>query len=158
LAAWLVSILRRAAEFFQAFAAFVPGLGIEGADVAALVERQTGAGLAPEEYVLRGSLDGARRLPEPGGLVEASGEDALAVGAERGGNRLVLKLQWGADRSGNHGGVMLQRRAERLAGRAFPQARGVVCACGDDALAVGAERGGNHIVLMLQRRADWRAG
>jgi hypothetical protein len=83
------SILRRAAEFFQAFAAFVPGLGIEHADVAALVERQTGAGLAPEEDVLRGSLDGARRLPEPGGLVVTCGDDALAIGAERGGNHPI---------------------------------------------------------------------
>src|SRR6516225_751611 len=101
----------RAAEFFQAFAAVVPGLGIEDADVAALVERQAGAGLAPQEDVLRGSLDGARRLPEPGGLVPACGDDALAVGAECGGN---------------HTAFMLQRRAERLSGRAVPQARGLV--------------------------------
>jgi hypothetical protein len=71
---------RGAAEFFQAFAALVPGLGIEDADVAALVERQAGAGLAPTEDVLRGSLDGARRLPEPGGLVMTCGNDAIAVG------------------------------------------------------------------------------
>jgi hypothetical protein len=79
----LASILWRAAEFFQAFAAFVPGLGIEGTDVAALVERQTGADLAPEEDVLRSSLDGARRLPEPGGFVPTCGDDARAVGAVR---------------------------------------------------------------------------
>jgi hypothetical protein len=53
----------RTAEFFQAFAAFEPGLDVEDADVAALVERQAGAGLAPEEDVLRGSLDGRGRPP-----------------------------------------------------------------------------------------------
>ena len=78
----------RAAEFFQAFAAFVPGLGIEDADVAALVEGQAGADLAPKEDVLRSSLDGARRLPKPRGIA-ASGDDAVTVGAERGGNHLV---------------------------------------------------------------------
>src|SRR5262245_58100740 len=45
---------RRAAEFFEAFATFVPGLGIEDADVAVLIDRQAGADLAPEEDVLRG--------------------------------------------------------------------------------------------------------
>jgi hypothetical protein len=39
---------RRAAEFFQAFAAFVPALGIADADVAVLIKRQAGADLAPE--------------------------------------------------------------------------------------------------------------
>jgi hypothetical protein len=42
----------------------VPGLGVEDADVAVIVERQTGANLAPEEDLPRGSLDRARRLPD----------------------------------------------------------------------------------------------
>ena len=53
---------------------------------------------------------------------------------------------------------MLQGRPERLAGRAVPHARGIVFACGDDALAVGAERGGTYLGLMTQRRAKRLAG
>src|SRR4051794_20166627 len=101
-------------------------------DVAALVERQAGAGLAPEEDVLRGSLHGARNLPEPGDLlvvcgaaprIVTCGDDTLAVGAERGDKHRIL---------------MLKRRAERLAGDTVPYPRGLVVAGGDDALAVGA--------------------
>jgi hypothetical protein len=73
--------------------------------VAALVERQAGADFAPEEDVLRGSLNGAWCLPEPGGLVPACGDDALAVGAKRGGKHPVF---------------LLQPRTDRLAGNAVP--------------------------------------
>jgi hypothetical protein len=89
-------VLRQAAEFFEAFAAFEPGLGIEDADLAAFVERQARAGLTPEEDVLRRSQDGARLL-EPGRVVRACGDDALAVRAEGHGTDLALMLQGWSD-------------------------------------------------------------
>jgi hypothetical protein len=137
---------RRAAELFQARPAFVPGRGAQGADFAVLVERQSGADLAPEKDALGVADHWAKDQPEPGGLVVACGDDGFAVGAEG---------------SGSNEAWMLKQRSERLAAGAVPEPGGVL-ACGQDALALGTEGGdnngveggGNNPAMVLKRRAD----
>ena len=71
-------MLRRAAELLQALAALLPFGGAQDADVAALVEGQAGADFAPQDDVLRRAGGQLRHFPDPGGLVMACGDDALA--------------------------------------------------------------------------------
>src|SRR5262245_53856441 len=66
------------------------------------------------------------RIPQPRGLVERRGHDALAVGAERCAAYIFV--------------VFHEPLADRLAGLRIPQPRRVVAGRRDDAFAVGAER------------------
>ena len=97
-------------------------------------------------WPLSGSPIGCRlRRPRSAPSCLGRGDDALAVGAERGALAPVL--------------VAPERLADRLAGRGVPDPRRLVLGRGDDALAVRAERRALHnIIMAFERLADRLAG
>ncbi len=76
-------------------------------------------------------------------LSSTGGDDASAVGAERGVIHAVL---------------VLHRRCDGLSGGRVPHPRRLVLTGGEDASAVGAERGVIHVILVLHRRRDGLPG
>ena len=116
---------RRPAELLQLTAALLPGVAVEGADRAPLIQLQPGGSLDPGGQPRRVVGQRRRHIPETRHSPRATREQESAIGAERHRSGMVR---------------MPHGLADLLAGGRVPEPRRLIPAPNEDDLAVGAER------------------
>src|SRR5262245_5994518 len=72
----------QAARFHQKLTPLAPGVGVQIAKQAVVVQFHAGEGLNPQDYLVDAAIQGCWQLPAPRGAIEAGREQRLAIGAE----------------------------------------------------------------------------